>query len=101
MGCFVGGDLLWGACRNDCPAAISSFGTEIDDPVGGLDDIEIVLDDDDRVAFVAQSLQDAEQLLDIVEVKAGRWLVQNVKGAPGRALGELLRELHTLRFAAR
>src|ERR1700675_4540125 len=32
---------------DEVPTAISAFRTEIDDPVGGLDDFKIVLDDDD------------------------------------------------------
>ena len=40
------------AGRDDAAAAIAAFGTEVDDPVGGLDHVEVVLDHDDRVAVV-------------------------------------------------
>ena len=42
----------------------------------------------------------AEQLPDVVEVQAGRRLVEQVERPPGRALGQLLRELDPLRLAA-
>ena len=31
------------------PTSIASLGPEVDDPVGGLDDVEVVLDDEHRV----------------------------------------------------
>ena len=34
-------------CRDDAPAADAAFGSEVDDVVGRLDDVEVVLDDDD------------------------------------------------------
>ncbi len=45
-------DLLRRAGGEDAPAAVAAFGPEIDDPVGGLDDIQVVFDDDNGVAVV-------------------------------------------------
>ena len=39
----------------------ATFRTEIDDPVGGLDHVQVVLDHHHRVAFVAQLVQHAQQ----------------------------------------
>src|SRR5512146_2236457 len=36
------------------PAVVAAFRTQVDDPVGGLDDVEIVLDNDDRIASIYQ-----------------------------------------------
>ena len=71
------------------------------DPVGGLDDVEVVLDHDHRVAVVAQPVQHAQQQVDVVEMQARGGLVEDVERAAGVALGELERELHALRLAAR
>src|SRR5438067_5112696 len=60
-----GGDLLGGAGRDDMAAGIAALGAEVDDPVGGLDDFEIVLDDQHRVAGRDQRMQHFEQLLDV------------------------------------
>ena len=48
----VGGDCLWGACGDDGAAVLAAFGADVDDPVGGGDDVEVVLDDDDGIADV-------------------------------------------------
>ncbi len=87
--------------RHDRAATAAAFRSEIDDPVRRLDDIEIVLDDHNRVALIAQTMQHAEQLFDIEEVQAGRRLVQNIKRAARRSVfGQFLRQLHALRLAA-
>ena len=64
----VGGDLLGRADGDDVAAGVAAFGAEVDDPVGGLDHFEIVLDDDHRVALVDQLMQHLEQLRYIMEV---------------------------------
>src|SRR4051812_16456400 len=94
-------DRLGCSLRDDAPAAIAALRPEVDDPVGGLDDIQVVLDHHHGVAGVAQALQHAEQHLDVVEMQAGGRLVQYVERAAGVALAELEGELHPLRFAAR
>jgi len=68
-------------------------------PVGGLDDVEVVLDDDDRVAGIAQLVQHLQQQVDVGEVQPRGRLVEDVEGAAGVALGELERELDPLRLA--
>jgi hypothetical protein len=80
-------DVLRRALGHDAAAAVAAFGAHVDDPIGRLDDLEVVLDDDDRVAGRDQLLQQFEQLGDVVEVEAGGRLVQNVEGAAGGALG--------------
>src|SRR4051795_7294795 len=61
-------DVLRRANRDDLAACLAALGPEIDNPVGLLDHIEVVLDDDHRVAAVHETLQRLEQLLDIGEV---------------------------------
>ena len=85
----------------DRAAAVAALGAEVDDPVGRLDDVEVVLDHEHRVAGVDQALQHAEQPAHVFEVEAGGGLVEDVDRAAGRALAELGRQLHPLRLAAR
>ena len=75
-------DVLGRAGRNDAAAAVAALGSEVDDPVGGLDDVEVVLDDQDGVAALDKPLQHDEQLPNVVEVQARGWLVEDVEGAP-------------------
>ena len=69
--------------------------------VSRLDDIEVVLDDDDRVTAVDEAVQDAEELRDVGSVQSRRRLVEDVERAPRRAARQFRRELHALRLAAR
>ena len=85
--------VLRRARGDDLAAAVAALGPEVDDPVGRLDDLEIVLDDDDRVALVDQLVQHLEQLRHVVEVEAGGRLVEDVERAAGGALGEFLESL--------
>ena len=61
------------------PPLFAAFGTEIDDPVGDLDHVEVVLDDHQRVAGFEQLAERGEQLGDVVEVQAGGRLVEDVE----------------------
>lgn len=60
--------------------------------VGDLDDVEIVLDDDHRIAPIDKFGQYVEQLADILEMESRRGFVQNIKRATRIALGEFARK---------
>src|ERR1700724_836326 len=92
-------DLFWCALRDDVAAAVTTLGAKVNDVVGGLNDLEVVLDDDDRVASVSETTQHRKQFLDVVEVEPRRRLIEDVERAPGRAAREFLRQLDALRFA--
>jgi hypothetical protein len=51
------------AGRDDLAAAVAAFGTDVDDPVGGLDHFEIVLDHHHGVALLDQLVQHLTQRL--------------------------------------
>src|SRR3989344_6965184 len=93
-------NLFGRAFGDDSAAPLPSFGAEVDDPVGGFDDVEVVLDDDDGIAAVDELLEHGEELLDVLEVEAGRRLVEEIQGFARIALAELRGELHPLGFAA-
>ena len=54
------GDLLGRARPHEEPAGFSTLGTHVDNVVGDLDDVGIVLDDGDRVAVIHQRLEGCE-----------------------------------------
>ena len=68
---WVPGNVLGSAGDDDPASAITAFGPQVHDPIGCLDDVQIVLDNHHRVAVVAQPVQHAQKLLDVVE-SAGR-----------------------------
>ena len=104
-------DVFRRAAGDQLAAGLAALGTEVDQPVGGADDVEVVLDDDDRVAGLEQLPERAHQLGDVVEVQPGGRLVEHEeRAAPGqrlaagarvlRRLGKEAGELQALRLAA-
>ena len=92
-------DLLRRPGRHHHPAAFAAFRAEIDDVVRGLDHVEIVLDDEQRVARLEQLPERGQQLRDVVEVQAGRRLIENVE-QPFAAMRRQMRgNLDPLRLA--
>ena len=59
------------ALHQHSAAAGAAFGAHVDQPVGGLDNVQVVLDDDDRVAGEAEPVE-------FIEVdRSDRWLVSS------------------------
>ena len=79
----VGGDVFGGAGGYDLTAAAAAFGAHVDDPVGGFDDVEIVLDDKEGAAAFDEFAEGGEELGYVVEVETGGGLVEDVEGAAG------------------
>jgi len=78
-----------------------SFGPEVDDVVGGFDDVEIMLDDDDGVAVIDQAVEAHQQPIDVGKVQAGGGLVEDVEIVlAADLLAQFAGELDALRFAA-
>ena len=82
------------------PPALPPSGAQINDVVGALDEIEVVLDDNDGVARIHQLLQHLDQAVDIRNVQAGGGLVEDIDRLAGAAAGQLIGQLDTLRLAA-
>src|SRR6185503_2227052 len=77
-----------------------TFGSEIDDVVRALDDVEIVFDYQDRVSERDQALQHIQQFVHVGEVKPGRGLIENIDSSSGRSLRQFLGEFDSLRLSA-
>ena len=84
-------DVFGGAGGDDVAAGVAALGTEINDPVGGFDDFEVVLDDQHRVTGFDECVQYVEEFSHIVEMQPCRWLVEDVEGAAGSAARQFLR----------
>ena len=65
----------------DLAAALAAFRAKVDYQIGRLDHVHVVLDDDYGSACLDQLAKRSEQLVDVVEVKSGRRLIENVKRA--------------------
>ena len=89
VGVRGGGDEFGGARGDDLAAGVAAFRAHVDDPVGGLDDVKIVFDDEEGAATFDEFAEGGEELLDVVEVEACGGLVEDVEGAGASAGGEL------------
>jgi len=87
-------------CATRAPPSSPPSGPEVDDAVGRLDHVKVVLDDDNRVALVDEPPEHLEQPLDVAKCQAGGGLVEDVERSAGRNLGQLARQLDPLRLAA-
>ena len=86
----------WGAGGENLTALATAFGTDVDYPVGLTDYVEIVLDDNHRVATVNELLQHLHKYADILEVQASGGLVENIHGLAGIALRQFGGQLDAL-----
>src|SRR5262249_35096130 len=86
---------------HELAASGAALGPEVEDPVGALDHVEMVLYDEHRVAGVDETLQNTEKPPDIVEMEPGGGLVEDVEEVPTQPGAELSGDLEALRLAAR
>ena len=64
--------------NNDCPPWHAGAGPDVDDVVGRQDRVLVMLDDDHRVAEIAQPPQRLQQPLVVALMQADRGLVEHV-----------------------
>ena len=57
------GDLFRRPAGDDGPAAVAALGPQVDDMIGGLDHVQVVLDDNNRIADVAQRLDATRRVM--------------------------------------
>ena len=62
-------------------AGLTGAGSEIDDPVSGPDQVQVVLDNHYGVARVGQTPQHLKKFLDVREVKARGWARQGCRAS--------------------
>ena len=86
--------------RGDLAAAVARAGSEVDQVVGRLDHLAVVLDEDQRVAQVAEVLQSASSKPGVVaRMEADRRLVEDVEDAR-QAAADLAGQADPLALAA-
>ncbi len=92
--------ILRRALRDDAAAAVATIRAEVEDVIHRLQNVHVVFDDEHRVPEAHETLEDIEETPDVIEMKAGRRLVEDVERPSRCALEELGRELHALGLAA-
>ena len=84
------GDHFGRARRNNASAFRFRFGAEIDDPVGAFEHLEIVLDDDERIALIDEALQNGEEQADVLEMEARGRLVEDEEAGGSAKVGSVM-----------
>ena len=103
--------VLRPAIGHHLAARVATFGAKVDQPVGGTDHVQVVLDHQQAVARVLQLAQRTHELGNVVKVQPGGGLVEHEQhafagqrlAAGGAALGGIGQEtsqFEALRFAA-
>ena len=69
--------------RDYSTATVAAVGSEVDDVVGNFDDVEIMLDDDDGVALLDETVENGDEFGNVVGVKSCRRLVEDIDGFAG------------------
>ncbi len=75
------GDLVGRTGGGDLAAAIAGARAEIEQIIRGADDFAVVLDDDQRIAEIAQVRERAEEPLIVARVQADGRLTENIENA--------------------
>ena len=101
MASFGCRDLPRRSHRQEFAAKVSPFGTEVDQPVGRFDHVEMVLDHDQGVPLVREPPQDCQEPRNVVEMQPGGGLVKDEEGGSGGDPPEFRRELDALGFSSR
>ena len=79
------GDIFGRARGHDFAAGVAAFGPEIDDVIGRLDHVDVMLDQEHGVPGIHQSVQRREQPLDVGQMQAGGRLVEDVDACASTA----------------
>ena len=85
--------------EDELAAAIAATGPEFDDVIRGAHHGFLVLDDEQRVAFVAQRFHHADEAARVARVQADARLVEDEERIDQRC-AEACGEVHALNFAA-
>src|SRR5262245_33239509 len=101
IGGFNLGNLRRRAGCHDDAAVFAAFGAQVDQIVRGLDDVEIVLDDEQRVSRFEELPERGEQLRDVIEMQPRGRLVENVEKPFTAVRRQVRRDLDPLSLTTR
>src|SRR5258708_6070107 len=83
MAGFAIGYIFGRSVRDDVTAFLTGFRPEVDYPIGTFDNVEVVLDNQHRMAGIDEPLKSFQQDADVVKVQAGgRFVEEKQRGSP-------------------
>jgi len=93
-------NVLRRPCENKPASLVPAVRPKINDIVRGFYHVQIMLDDQDRIAAVNQALQDLQEFIHVGKMQACGGLIQNVKSAACGRLTQFTGKLDPLRLTA-
>ena len=72
---FLFCELLRGSFKNDLTTIESGFWSDLDNVVGILNNIGLMLDNKEGIADIDEAVKDGEKFLNVAEMKSGCGLV--------------------------
>src|SRR5579872_2980052 len=84
-GLFVLGYVFRCSLRDNLTTGVASLWPQVNQPVGALDDIQVVFNHHNRIASIHQPLQHLKQTLHIGKMQTRRWFIENVHCATSRS----------------
>src|SRR5688572_26823849 len=87
------------AAGDDAAATATALRSEVNHEIRAPDHVQIVLDDDDRVALIDEFVEHVQQLAGVFEVKSGGRFIEDVQRPACAPPRELAGELDALRLA--
>lgn len=89
-------NILGGALRHDVASVIASFWSEVDDVVGTLDDVHIMLHYEYGVASLYETVEGTQKQTDIMKMQSCGGLVEYEDGGLLPLLSKVVGEFDTL-----
>ncbi len=99
MGIFHLGHLFGCSLGHQLSTSLAAFRSDIDDPVRTFDDVEIMLDHHHAVPGRDKTLNHAQKMRNVLEMKTCGRFVQDIKGSTGITLGQFPSEFDPLGLA--
>src|SRR5699024_8734243 len=90
------GNLFGRAGTNNLSAGKAAFRTNVNNMVSAFNDIQVVFDDDDRMAAVDQLFERIQQLSYILEMQSGSGLIEEIERMIAGRLAQEFGQLYPL-----
>ena len=81
------GDYFRRPCSNDQTTTTSALRTQVDDPIGSLNDIKAVFNYQNRISLINETRQNRQKSTNIFKMQTCSWLIQQVDRMTRTAFG--------------
>jgi len=102
VGLFRFRDLLWSTFYHQSSTFMATLWSQVDDVIGRFDDVQVVVDYQDRMPLFDESIQALKQTVNICKMQTGRRFIEDIKVVfAAFQLAQFRGEFYALGFATR